>query len=275
MGQEIEIYRALIQISVALIAVTITTYSIAISILGTEGFRRTLSTQMDEIRKRAEEKLRKGTSFEEAQVVVTETSSKLQEAKNLFSQLSLKNVVLLPSSCFAVSIAVAASGLYYYPTLSFNFGTGNPLLFLNVSVAFLALGAILLVNALRAIQRAAGQPRPASLITEMQPVTVYSEEQLLYRGRLKEEIVQLGAELTNKEHPNEIPFPVWLCNHEPELRRKLVGNDDEHDIIQRFYTALQNRYNYQKTMTKPDSEFIRLNQACIDAFQNVLLRVRF
>ncbi len=66
MGQEIMIYQAMIQISVALIAVTITTYSIAISILGTEGFRKGLQAQIVEITKEAEEKLRKGPSFEEA-----------------------------------------------------------------------------------------------------------------------------------------------------------------------------------------------------------------
>lgn len=280
MGQEIQIYQSLIQISVVLIAASVTTYSIAISILGTEDFRRSVQAQIEETKTAAEQRLRKGTSFEEAQAVVSQTSSKLQELKKSlesFSRLSLDNVVYLPSIFFILSILSAALGIYYYPALLFQFPLGTKELdlpYVNVSASLLAIGIFLLASALSGIQRAAGQPRPSALVHEIPPAA-YDEDQLRYRQQLKEEVIRLGAELTNTEHPNEVPYPVWLCNHNPELRRKLVGNNTEHDIIQKFYSILQKRYDHQKTITKPDSEFMRLNYACVDAWQDVFLRVNF
>lgn len=99
----------------------------------------------------------------------------------------------------------------------------------------------------------------------------YDEEQLQYRSQLKDEIEKIRLELENVENPKEIPYPVWLCNDNPELKRKLIGNDREYKLIQGFYTALQNRYNYQRSMNRPDAEFARLTTECIDNY-NIIMR---
>jgi len=102
-----------------------------------------------------------------------------------------------------------------------------------------------------------------------------NKEQLDYRLCLKEEIITVRMELDNFVNPSETPYPVWLCNHDPTLRRRLVGNNVEHDLMQKFYTTLQNRYNHQKTMLTPDSKFAELNTECIRAYDKVIMEVGF
>lgn len=97
----------------------------------------------------------------------------------------------------------------------------------------------------------------------------YDEEQLHYRSQLKDEINRIRLELENVRNPKEILFPVWLCNHDPEQKRKLIGNNKEYEIIQKFYTSLQDRNNYLKSMNRPDAQFVRLNTKCIADYNTI------
>ena len=99
------------------------------------------------------------------------------------------------------------------------------------------------------------------------------KKQLQYRSRLKDEIAQLKLELKNVENPKVIPYPVWICNHDPEQKCKLISNDGEYNIIQKFYTALENRYNHQRSMKNPDNKFAHLNTKCIEAYNAVMKEV--
>lgn len=99
------------------------------------------------------------------------------------------------------------------------------------------------------------------------------EEQLRYRFQLKEEIDRIRLELDNVENPKDISYSVWLCDHDPERRRRLVGNNREHDFMQKFYTAIENRNRYQSSMHRLDAEFARLNAKCIDAYRIVMNEV--
>lgn len=109
--------------------------------------------------------------------------------------------------------------------------------------------------------------------TEIEQLPKLDEERLRYRSQLKNEIVRLRLELENVEHPKEIPYPVWLYNYDLEQKRKLIGNDREYELIQGFYDALQNRYDYQRSMDHPDDNFNRLNTKCIDTYDIVMKEV--
>jgi uncharacterized protein (TIGR02391 family) len=102
----------------------------------------------------------------------------------------------------------------------------------------------------------------------------YDQEQLEYRSLLKEEIIRLRQELDNFENPGTVPFPIWLCSNDFTKRRKLIGNDREHEIIQNFYTALQNRYDHQTRMNRPDGKFSELNAKCLEAYDMISKEAR-
>ncbi len=117
--------------------------------------------------------------------------------------------------------------------------------------------------------------QPAVSGSNRKESTSLSRDQLAYRALLREELITLRILLDNVTNPIEVPYSVWLSNHDIVVRRKLIGNDDEHDLIQGFYTDLQNRYDYQKTMQTPDAEFAKLNTDCIRAYDKVVTRVKF
>jgi hypothetical protein len=159
--QDIELFRIIVEIGVALVAVTITTFSIAVSILGSE--RARLQAQIDEIYRSADDRLKRGEikSFDEAEKEVSRVRSERGKAAQILSQLSLTNVVLLPAGLFAMSIMLAIMVIVGLDTESH---LGFP------SVALLLVGIVTLVNALSAIEKAAGQPRPATKVVEEAPL---------------------------------------------------------------------------------------------------------
>jgi len=97
----------------------------------------------------------------------------------------------------------------------------------------------------------------------------YDAEQLRFRAELHDEIELMRLELENVENPKEIPFSVWN-RYKPDKKRKLVGNNDEYEAIQDFYTCLQARYDYQKSMNRPDGKFSQLNAKCIDEYNTAM-----
>ena len=145
---------------------------------------------------------------------------------------------------------------------------------LKMPAICLIFGPLVLVNSLYAVEKAAGQPRPKGFGRESVLPVFYHRDQLEYRAQLNAEIIKLG-QLLFDGRPQEIPYLVWLCDHDPVKRRRLIGNDVEHDLLQNFYTALQNRYDYQKQMVQPDAKFSELNQACIANYNIVMLKVDF
>jgi len=100
-------------------------------------------------------------------------------------------------------------------------------------------------------------------------------DRVQYMTQLKHELILLGQELENVEHPSLVSYPVWLCSHDSALRLRLIGSQEINDIIQRFYTALEERYNYQKTMLRPDDKFVELNTRCKEAYDVVMKSVPF
>lgn len=101
-------------------------------------------------------------------------------------------------------------------------------------------------------------------------------EQVNYRAELREEIIRLRQELENIDEPQVIHFLVWN-RPTPEERLRLIGGRDrvEHDLIQSFYSAMQDRYNYQSKIRRSDSKFAELNTKCIKAYDNVVDAVTF
>ncbi len=142
-------------------AVTVTTFSIAISILGSE--RARLQAQIDEIYRSADDKLKRGEikNFDEAEKEVSRVRSERGKVVQILSQLSLTNVVLLPAGCFALSIMLA---IMIIVGASPESQVGFP------SIGLLLVGIFALVNALSSIEKASGQPRPTTKIAEEVPL---------------------------------------------------------------------------------------------------------
>lgn len=93
-----------------------------------------------------------------------------------------------------------------------------------------------------------------------------------YNEELENEIIATGHVQT-LEAKQEITFPVWLCGHNPAVRRKLIGNDIRHDKIQTFYTAIQNRNNYVRNKSLTDMDpavLVQLKSKCIESFKAIM-----
>jgi hypothetical protein len=170
MAQELEIYKLLVTLAATLIAVSITAYSIAISVLGSE--RARLQARIDDIYRRADEKFRKG-EIKNLEAAEKEVASARAESKKIaapWSRLSLVNVVLWPGLIFTLSILFAVQGIFEYPKLKIVPGEGTPyqaaLTHYQTSAILLVVGALLLVVALFGIEKAAGQPRPVKVAIE-------------------------------------------------------------------------------------------------------------
>ena len=170
MTNELEIYKVLITISVTLAAVSITAYSIAITVLGSEGTR--LRGKIDSIVQASNEKLRKGEikDLESAKKEVEKAHSETQKIKAQLSRLSLKNVILVPGLNFALATLIGVMGISDYPKLVVANG---PLTHLQFSTFFLLFGTLYLVGALSGIEKAAGEPRPVTAAQEPTGAAAY------------------------------------------------------------------------------------------------------
>ncbi|MGA2239654.1 MAG: hypothetical protein ABSG74_10625 [Candidatus Bathyarchaeia archaeon] len=174
MAQELEIYKLLVTLAAALIAASITSYSIAISVLGSE--RARIEAQIEEIRQNATERIRRGEikDYEDSEKQVVSVRTESAKKRRVLSKLTLGNVVLLPGMLFAFTMLIAMKGILMYPQLgdsqptqAMNSGiyVPNPLYWQGSALCLLA-GALLFVNALYGIERAAGQPRPMKVAIE-------------------------------------------------------------------------------------------------------------
>ncbi len=93
-----------------------------------------------------------------------------------------------------------------------------------------------------------------------------------YIEELEEEMITIGN-LQALEIKHQISYPVWLCGHNPALRRRLIDDDVRHDNIQEFYTMIQRRNDYvgNKSPTEIDPRvFADLNAYCINTFRTVM-----
>jgi hypothetical protein len=157
---EVEVCKILATIGVALVSVSITTYAIAISVLGSG--RARLQAQIDDIYARADAKFRRGEikGLEAAEKEVASARAESKKVLTLLSRLSLVNVVLFPGLFFTLSIVFAVQGILQY---SANPATANELMYYQNSAISLAAGLVFLLFALVSIERAAGQPRPSNV----------------------------------------------------------------------------------------------------------------
>jgi len=163
MAQELEVCKILVAIDVALVSVSITAYSIAITVLGSG--RARLQAKIDDIYARADEKFRRGQikGFEAAEKEVASARAESKKILAQLSRLSLLNVVLFPGLFFTVSILVAVEGILQYPE---NLARASDLMYYQNSALALAVGVVSLLFALVSIERAAGQPRPVKVAVE-------------------------------------------------------------------------------------------------------------
>jgi amino acid transporter len=174
MAQELEIYKLLVTLAAALIAASITSYSIAISVLGSE--RARIEAQVDEIRQKATERIRRGEikDYEASEKQVISVRKESAEKHGLLSRLTLWNVVVFPCGGYAFSILIAMNAILTYPQLgeppsieATRPGVYVPyLLYWQSSALCLIVGAFLFVVALYGIEKAAGQPRPVKVAVE-------------------------------------------------------------------------------------------------------------
>lgn len=168
MAQELEILKLLVTLATTLIAVSITAYSIAISVLGSE--RARLQARIADIRLRVDEKFRRGEikNLEAAGKEVTSAKAESKKIASVLYRLSLPNVVLLPGFFFTLSMIFAGLGILWYPSLIVGEGTPyqSLLTYYHYSAFLLVLGVLALVLALFNIEKAAGQPRPVKVVIE-------------------------------------------------------------------------------------------------------------
>ncbi len=164
MGQELEVYRIIATISVALASVTITTYAIATSILGSERLR--WQAEIEDIKRKTDERFHRGEikDSEAAEKEIDRLKAERRKIISRVSRLSLTNVVLFPSLFFALSASFAVAGMLAYPQVELGpqppqNSTQAPT-YVQVSALGLFAGIVALINALFAIEKAAGQPRP-------------------------------------------------------------------------------------------------------------------
>jgi len=101
----------------------------------------------------------------------------------------------------------------------------------------------------------------------------YDKDQLRFRAQLRKEILRIGK-IIDAQSISVVHFQVWN-KYKPEVKRGFVGNSDEHDLIQAFYTAVQDRYDYQKDIHVPDEQFRALNEKCKSAYNLVLNQIDF
>ena len=162
-----EIYKILVTLAGVLIAASITAYSIAISVLGPE--RAKLEAQIEEIRRKADDKFRRGKIKDSEAAEREVRSAKIQIGKIMarLSRLSLRTVVVMPGIPLTLCIYGAVEGMLAYPTLEripLPVATQPGFFVLNapywqVSAGLLVVGGALLVFALYGIEKAAGEIR--------------------------------------------------------------------------------------------------------------------
>jgi hypothetical protein len=132
LAQELEAYKFLVTLAAALIAASITSYSIAISVLGSE--RARIEAQVEDIRQKATERIRRGEikDFEASEKQVLEVRRESTKKRTVLSRLTLWNVVGYPGVLFALTILFAMEGILKYPQLADPQAAGaiwpNPLL---------------------------------------------------------------------------------------------------------------------------------------------------
>jgi len=176
MDQMIEFYKSLIQIAVALVAVSITAYSIALSIMGPAWSR--LKTETDARKKALDRKLASG-AFKDTALAKKEIDANDAEIKRVdqvVSDLSLKSVVILPSFFLGVSIGISLLAIYSFPRTDVPTINSGRFEFLSMSVFCLGCGVVLLFRALSGIQKTAGQPRPTETLAEPPSLTTLGDQ---------------------------------------------------------------------------------------------------
>jgi hypothetical protein len=178
MAQELEIYKLLVTLAAALIAVSITAYSIAISVLGSERVR--YQAQIDDIQRRADDRIQRGEirNFKAEEKHVDTVRADIRKIGAILSRLSIWNVVALPGIFFAGCIFFAMNAILVYPRLadepsivatSPNAYVVPELLYWQRSALCLIIGAFWLVVALYGIEKAAGQPRAGGVARKSAP----------------------------------------------------------------------------------------------------------
>jgi len=166
MAQELELYKILVAIGIALVSVTITAFAIAVSLLGSEHARRQ-ALSYHEMRRKADEKIRSGDikDIDTAEKEVRKVVGEKARISDLWSRLHVVNIVLLPGAFFALSIWAAIQGILNYPTLysgpEIPPQLGTPILYWQYSVMALGVGLLFLITALYAIQNVAEEARPS------------------------------------------------------------------------------------------------------------------
>lgn len=140
---------------IALVAATITAYSIATSLLS---FEVALRRQAKSPEKEVDQKLTSGEikHYTDAEKEIRRIQEKKEEAATLRSGLSLLRIVVVPDLCFFLSIAVAIWGILVYPVVapqpSVQFPSIPAQPYWQSSALALILGVILLFAALSWIE---------------------------------------------------------------------------------------------------------------------------
>jgi len=146
--QYIELSRIIINIAIALMAMTVPTYAFAFPHLRTEALRS--KERIDNEREALQEKLR-NKEFADLKELEDRLASLYEEAEQLTSKLgkmSFRNTVLAPLGCFGGAVVFACYGLYYSQSGANAF----------FSVLLIICGLALILDALRCVEGLALRP---------------------------------------------------------------------------------------------------------------------
>lgn len=148
MSQEIEILKVLSDFVIFLISITIPTYAIAVSLLGPEIEK--MREKLKLAKEKLEKELRERTSnltLEEAEAKAKEFRQKENELNSRVNTLYLRPTVGIPNIFFGLALLVLLVGIYL--------GSEPFLLWLALSLGFIAIGLFFLASALTKIQKTA------------------------------------------------------------------------------------------------------------------------
>jgi ABC-type multidrug transport system fused ATPase/permease subunit len=153
MAQELEILKVLADLAILLISITIPTYAIAISFLGSE-YSKTSKEILEEKEKMelqlSKQLTSKAIRLEEMKSKIDEYEAKKKKIRARLRPLSLTTIVVLPSLLFGLSLLSTSLGLLNFPLEFKTLGTC-----LAISTALIFFGLVVLFWALVNVQKVA------------------------------------------------------------------------------------------------------------------------
>jgi hypothetical protein len=113
---------------------------------------------------------------------------------------------------------------------------------------------------------------PVELELEVDPEQEKGKR-LQYQAKVRQELPRLRKELDDTKRPKKIEFNSWNKGVDHELKPRLIHDEPLCKALEKFSNALNERNDYldEKGVLygQQHPEFLRLNQVCIDKYQEL------